>query len=106
MIEYKNINDPSKLRSIITHLAKSYQSLGEKFMEMNDQLVSQLAINEIVKLEAYEKDAHIKKLTDEIVNLYRELGETKYQMSINIDELIPEQDNQICLEFVEGYKIS
>lgn len=106
MIDFKNISDPNKLKEYLVHTIKSYQSLAEKYTELNDQLISQLAINEVNTLDNQEKDNQIKRLTTEIVNLYRELADTKYGLSINIDRLIPErEDVQLHFEFVEGYSM-
>lgn len=106
MIDFKNVNDSVKLKEYLSYAIRSYQSLAERYMAMNDQLISQLAINEITALELSERDSQVKSLTGEIINLYRELGETKYQMSINIGSLIPERDDQLYFEFVDGFKIT
>lgn len=105
MEDFKQVNDPKKLQSYLEYTIKAYQSLGEKFLEQNEAMVTMCAHVETNRQDVLDKDAHIKRLNMEIINLYRELGETKYNMSINIDELVLDESPQLCFEFVEFYNM-
>jgi hypothetical protein len=106
MNDFREVTDPVKLRSYLVYTVQAYQSLAGKFQEQNEQLITQLANNTVTLYDLHEKEQQVEKLTKEIVNLYRELGETQYGLSINIDALIPNENSQLHFEFVDGLNIS
>lgn len=95
----KNTNDPIELGMHLRECIKSYNKLAKKFSELYEDMIHELSLKECYRLELKDRDETIQKLSQEIVNLYRELGETKGIENLEIDKYMksPKNSKQLRL---------